>query len=149
MRTIAEQMFVVAVALAAISCSGRAGPGSVATKADGEEAVRLFHQRFSDMRFEDIYASTHEAFRASASKAEILGQMSNNRQQYGAFVSAEQIGLNCRLQDVELWYHSRYERANVTEVFRWHVRDATAGLVMYRAFAGFTEARPELLNKCP
>ena len=142
----------VLVALAsslAISCTVNVETGYFATKADGEETVALFHQRFSQQRYGDIYDTAAQVFRASSPRDAIVSRMRADREKYGEFVSAEQKGAFCELLDVELWYHSVYTLAKVTEHFRCHKRGPNAELVAYQAFMGHVEPRPEIPKSCP
>jgi len=143
---------LVSILLALLSgpaCHVSVDVGYRATRADGDEAVRLFRQRFHEERYDDIYAAMHASLRATTSKSAMLAQMRQRRLQFGDLVTAEAAGSFCRLGDIELWYHSHYEHGDLTEMFRWRNRNAATELVVYGASEGFVEPRPELHDECP
>jgi len=121
----------------------------VGAKASAEEAVRLYHQRFNEERFSDIFDSSDAAFRTAASRADTINRMKEDRVRLGRIVETEVVGASCIPFQIRLVIHSKYERSNFTEFFLFRIRGARADLLRYERTEGLIIPSSDSLQKCP
>ena len=118
----------------------------VAQRPVAEQGVALFHERWNDQQFDEMYKSI--GLRSRAATRMIAG-IRLWRDQYGSFVSSEQMAATCEPSGLTFIYHARYSKGDVTERFAWEVYGGEAHLLLYQMANGFEDIRGDLPDRCP
>jgi len=121
----------------------------VGARASAEEGARLYHQRFNERRFSDILDGAHPAFKASASRDQIIERMREDRNSLGSVVGTEEAGASCTPFQVTLVLYSKYEKSDFTEFFLFRIRGARADLLRFERTEGLIASGLDASKKCP
>jgi hypothetical protein len=103
-----------------------------------ERAVDQFHSRFSNERYDEIYADTAEEFRKTADKSDLIAAMKQTHEQFGPFNSSGLTSANIIMgvpRQVRLTYATSYEKGDATEEFLWLVNFDDVKLASYKVSA--------------
>jgi len=111
------------------------GCGLKQSIAAGGKAVDVFHQKFNDQKFSEIYSSATPAFKTSMKEADFIKFEQAVHRKLGPFKSASRTGWRGNSTPtsttVVLTYNSQFEKHPAVETFTFIVSGETATLQGY------------------
>lgn len=101
--------------------------------------IQLFHNRFNDKRFNEIFDKAYIGFQVSNKKDTILNHMNLSYNIFGKYEGIIDSSINVLLGapiEVRAVFVSKFENCDVTEIFSFVKQDDSLKLYLYRANIG-------------